>query len=176
MFWVLILSIVCLCQGFQLCIVCKIGKTLLRKGKQVLIMKTCCGFNIYHIVHTSLRCKQYHVTMKYENIILQHLNIYSVNVDNLFGVTRRFALRSLYHQPSKTIQRMSMSSVCSIFPKCTNQTRQIGINIHRLTVVQYVLFLFVSLNTICVYKLHMIKVCDQEISVHTFTFPPFPSH
>lgn len=39
MFWVLTLSIVCLCQGFQLCIVCKIGKTLLRKGKQVLIMK-----------------------------------------------------------------------------------------------------------------------------------------
>lgn len=66
LFWVLILSIVCLCQGFQLCIVCKIGKALLRKGKQVLIMNTCCGFNIYHIVHTSLWCKQYHVTMKYE--------------------------------------------------------------------------------------------------------------
>lgn len=33
-------------------------------------------------------------------------------------------------------------SICSIFPKCTNQTRQIGINIHRLTVVQYVFFIF----------------------------------
>lgn len=171
MFWVLILSIVCLCQGFQLCIVCKIGKILLRKGKQVLIMKTCCGFNIYHIVHTSLRCKQYHVTMKYENIILQHLNIYSVNVDNLFGVTWRFALRSLYHQSSNDSADRYVS-VCSIFPKCTNQTRQIGINIHRLTVVQYVLFFicFVE-HYMCVYKLHMIKVCDQEISVHTFTFP-----
>lgn len=39
MFWVLILSIVCLCQGSELCMVCQIGKTSLRKGKQVLIMK-----------------------------------------------------------------------------------------------------------------------------------------
>lgn len=87
MFWVLILSIVCLCQGFQLCIVCKIGKTLLRKVKQVLIMKkkTCCGFNIYsNICPYVTLCKQYHVTIRYKDIILQHLNIYSVNVDNPF--------------------------------------------------------------------------------------------
>lgn len=72
-------------SGFQLCIVCKIDKTLLRKGKQVLIMKTCCDFNIYRNVHMSLWCKLYHVTINYENIIFQHLNIYSVNVDNVCG-------------------------------------------------------------------------------------------
>lgn len=110
-FWVLILSIVCLCQGFQLCIVCKIGKTLLRKGKQVLIMKTCCGFNIYHNVHTSLRCKLYHVTINYENIILQHLNIYSVNVDNVFGDHMKVCFAIVIISRKKTIleeQRISI--------------------------------------------------------------------
>lgn len=123
MFWVLILSIVCLCQGFQLCIVCKIGKTLLRKGKQVLIMKTCRGFNIYHIVHMSLRCKQYHVTMKYENIILRHLNIYSVNVDNPFGdhmkVYVAIVISSVVENDSSRATDEYVS-VCRIFPKCTN--------------------------------------------------------
>lgn len=133
MFWVLILSIVCLCQGFQLCIVCKIGKTLLRKGKQVLIMKTCCGFNIYHNVHTSLRCKLYHVTINYENIILQHLNIYSVNVDNVFGDHMKVCFAIIIISRKETIlEEQQMSMFFCFSPKCTNQTQQIGINIHVL--------------------------------------------
>lgn len=101
MFWVLILSIVCLCQGFQLCIVCKIGKTLLRKGKQVLIMKKqkVSRLYIYHTVHLSLQCKQYNVNIRYENIILRHPSIYFVNVSYPFGHHMKvcFAI-VVYHQ------------------------------------------------------------------------------
>lgn len=34
-------------------------------------------------------------------------------------------------------------------------------------------FCFFKSNTMCVYKLHTIKVCDQEMSAHTLTFPCF---